>query len=200
VPGTASGSNDKVRTILGDTPHVATHYMHASAPADACTLFRDWASEVRLRRGPKSVPTHDGPGGSSTHRGTRAKNNGNTRRTLVTAVSFRALAFDVFYHRRWLDLKGRFWSTVAEVVRLRSRRKSYDFSYLVRLRPPVFVAARLIFHSAARGQKQRLTIRSGYREGNTIVPCAFVACSQVWRPRLHSGPLYRNSSRPAFCE
>jgi len=110
VPGTASGSNDKVRTILGDTPHVATHYMHASAPADACTLFRDWASEVRLRRGPKSVPTHDGPGGSSTHRGTRAKKNGNTRRTLVTAVSFRALAFDVFYHRRWLDFKGSFWS------------------------------------------------------------------------------------------
>ena len=30
---------------------------------------------------PRSVPTHDGPRGSSTNRGTRAKTTGNTRRT-----------------------------------------------------------------------------------------------------------------------
>ena len=102
--------NDKVRTILGGTPNVATHDMHASASADTRTLFRDWASEVRRRSCVRDLgPTHDGPHGSSTHRGTRAKTNGNTRRTLITAVSFRAQALNVFYHRHRLVFKGRFW-------------------------------------------------------------------------------------------
>ena len=63
-----------------------------------------------------------------------AKTTGNKRRTLVTAVSFRAQALEVFYHRRWLLFKGHFWSTVAEVVRLRSCLKSYDFSYVANSR------------------------------------------------------------------
>ena len=98
--------------------------------------------------------------GSSTKSGTRARKNGKTRRTLITAVSFRALALAAFYHRRWPDFKGLFWSTVAVVVRLRSCLKSYDFSYVVRRRPP-FSWQRIRSSTPRRAgdQKERLTSR-----------------------------------------
>jgi len=47
--------SNKVHAILGGTPNVATHDMHAPASAAACTLFRDWASEVRRRRVPEML-------------------------------------------------------------------------------------------------------------------------------------------------
>ena len=57
------------------------------------------------------VPTYHDPAALSTAADRRAKKTGNTRRTLITAVAFRALALDVFYHGRWLDFKGRFLAT-----------------------------------------------------------------------------------------
>jgi len=83
-PGTVRRGSTRAPRTLGARSRRDS--LHASGPhgADGSTAQSNWASEVRRRRGPRSVPTYDCPHGSSSNRRTRAKTNGIIRTHLMS--------------------------------------------------------------------------------------------------------------------